>query len=61
MAGSRSEGTKPEGPPKLLREASHAAQAERIEAMLERWAAEDCSDEPEWDVEQVSAFRIPGS
>ena len=29
-----------------------AEQAARVGAMFERWAAEDVSDEPEWDIDQ---------
>ena len=38
-----------------------AEQAARVAAMLERWAAEDTSDEPEWDVDQLEqiAFSPP--
>ncbi len=33
----------------------------RIAAMLERWSAEDVSDEPEWDVSDIErvALRSP--
>jgi hypothetical protein len=26
--------------------------------MFERWAAEDVSDEPDWDVEQIERIRF---
>jgi hypothetical protein len=32
--------------------------AARLAAMFERWAAEDISDEPEWDVDQVERLRL---
>lgn len=30
----------------------------RVGAMFERWAAEDVSDEPEWDVDQVERITF---
>jgi hypothetical protein len=27
--------------------------AARVTAMFERWAADDVSDEPEWDIDQI--------
>lgn len=35
-----------------------AEQAARIAAMFERWAAEDVSEEPDWDVEQIERIRF---
>jgi hypothetical protein len=35
-----------------------AEQAARIAAMFERWAAEDVSDDPEWDVDQIERVRF---
>ncbi len=35
-----------------------AQRAERVRAMLERWAAEDVSDEPEWDVDDIEPMRF---
>lgn len=42
---------------------ARAAQAVRIEAMLDRWKTEDCSDEPDWDVEEIVPLRlgVPGA
>jgi hypothetical protein len=48
-------------PADLPSEVIRAEQAARVAAMFERWAAEDVSDEPEWDVDQVEqiAFSSP--
>jgi hypothetical protein len=48
-------------PAELPSEVIRAEQAARVAAMFERWAAEDVSDEPEWDVDQVEqiAFSSP--
>jgi hypothetical protein len=35
-----------------------AEQAARIRAMLKRWAAEDVTDEPEWDVTHVERLSF---
>lgn len=37
--------------------------ARRIRAMLQRWADEDVSDEPEWEVAEVTpmSFRDPAA
>ena len=35
-----------------------AEQAARIRAMLKRWATEDVTDEPEWDVAQVERLSF---
>ena len=40
-------------PAELPSEVIRAEQAARVAAMFERWDAEDVSDEPEWDVDQV--------
>ena len=32
--------------------------AARVAAMFERWAAEDISDEPEWDVDQIGRLTF---
>jgi hypothetical protein len=32
--------------------------AARVTAMFERWAADDISDEPEWDIDQVERLRF---
>ena len=42
-------------------EVIRAEQAARVAAMFDRWAAEDVSDEPEWDIDQVEqvAFSSP--
>lgn len=39
----------------------HVDRAKRIAAMLDRWEAEDVSDEPDWDVHDVGrvALRTP--
>ena len=39
-------------------QATRATRAARIEAMLDRWAEEDCSDEPEWEVAEIPSFRL---
>ena len=44
-------------PAELPSEVIRAEQAARVGAMFERWAAEDVSDEPEWDVDQVERIR----
>ena len=48
-------------PAELPSEVVRAEQAARVAAMFERWAAEDVSDEPEWDVGQIQqiAFSPP--
>jgi hypothetical protein len=40
---------------------THVDQAKRVAAMLDRWSAEDVSDEPDWDVADIApiALRIP--
>ena len=40
-------------PAELPSEVIRAEQAARVAAMFDRWAAEDVSDEPEWDIDQV--------
>jgi hypothetical protein len=35
--------------------------AARIAAMLDRWAAEDISDEPEWDVGDIQPMTLRSS
>jgi hypothetical protein len=35
-----------------------AEQAARVVAMLERWAAEDVSHEPGWDIDQIERIRF---
>ena len=32
--------------------------AARVAAMFERWAAEDISEEPDWDVDQISPVEF---
>lgn len=39
--------------PEALIEIIRRECAARVAALFERWAAEDISDEPEWDVDQV--------
>jgi hypothetical protein len=41
-------------------EAERTGQAARLVAMLKRWAAEDVSQEPDWDVEAVERVRFSG-
>jgi hypothetical protein len=43
-----------EAPTEIIRR----ERAARVGAMFERWAAEDVSDEPEWDVDQVEGLRF---
>jgi hypothetical protein len=38
-----------------------AERAARIAAMLDRWAAEDVSDEPEWDVGDIQPVTLRSS
>jgi hypothetical protein len=38
-----------------------AERATRIAAMLDRWAAEDVSDEPEWHVEDIQPTTLRSS
>ena len=45
---------------KTLRE-ERAERAARIAAMLDRWAAEDVSDEPEWDVGDIQPVTLHSS
>ncbi len=35
-----------------------AQRVQRVRAMLQRWAAEDVSDEPEWDVDDIEPMRF---
>ena len=35
-----------------------ADQAARVAAMLERWATEDVSDEPGWDIDQIERITF---
>jgi hypothetical protein len=35
-----------------------AERAARISAMLDRWNAEDISDEPEWSVEDLEPMKL---
>lgn len=35
-----------------------AERAARVRAMLARWQAEDTTDEPDWDVEDVEPMRL---
>jgi hypothetical protein len=41
-------------------EAERTEQAARLVAMLKRWATEDVSQEPDWDVEAVERVRFSG-
>jgi hypothetical protein len=38
-----------------------AERAARIAAMLDRWAAEDIADEPEWDVGDIQPMTLRSS
>ena len=44
--------------PASSEQATRTARAARIEAMLDRWSEEDCSDEPEWDVAEITPLRL---
>ena len=46
-------------PVELPSEVIRAEQAARVAAMFERWAGEDVSDEPDWDVDQVEQITFP--
>jgi hypothetical protein len=41
-------------------EAERTEQAARLAAMLTRWATEDVSQEPDWDVGEVERVRFSG-
>lgn len=41
--------------------AEMAERAARVAAMLDRWAAEDVSDEPEWDVGDIQPVTLRSS
>ena len=45
-------------PADLPSDVIRAEQAARIAAMFKRWAAEDVSDEPDWDVDQVEQITF---
>lgn len=45
---------------RALRE-ERTERAARIAAMLDRWAAEDVSDEPEWDVGDIQPMTFRSS
>ena len=47
------QGAKRASAEELLRE-----RAERVRAMIDRWAQEDVSGEPEWDVEDVAPLAL---
>jgi hypothetical protein len=38
-----------------------AERAARIAAMLDRWASEDVSDEPEWEVRDIQPMTLRSS
>ena len=42
----------------LSAEEEAAERAARVRSMLERWAAEDVSGEPEWDVSDVAPLSL---
>jgi hypothetical protein len=48
---------KPESAPP---EAERTEQAARLVAMLKRWATEDASQEPDWDVDALERVRFGG-
>ena len=50
--------TQPSEAARLDEQDERARRAERVRAMLERWAAEDVSDEPDWDVEDIEPMRF---
>jgi hypothetical protein len=39
-------------------ERARAERAARIAAMLDRWAAEDVSEEPDWDVGEINPVTL---
>jgi hypothetical protein len=41
-------------------EAERTEQAARLVAMLKRWATEDVSQEPDWDVDALVRVRFSG-
>jgi hypothetical protein len=41
-----------------VRRKERLERAARVAAMFERWATEDTSDEPEWDVDQVPRIEF---
>lgn len=41
-------------------EAERTEQAARLAAMLKRWATEDVSQEPDWDVESLEPVLFSG-
>jgi hypothetical protein len=45
-------------PAEFPSEVIRSEQAARVAAMLDRWAAEDVSDEPDWDVDQVERIAF---
>ena len=45
-------------PPEAPIESIRRERAMRVATMLERWATEDISAEPEWDVDQVDELRF---
>jgi hypothetical protein len=48
-------------PAELPSEVIRSEQAARIAAMFKRWAVEDVSDEPDWDVDQVEQIEFSRS
>ena len=45
-------------PAGLPSEIIRAEQAARVVAMFERWASEDVSGEPEWDIDQIERITF---
>ena len=41
-----------------LGDATRAGRAERVAAMLDRWATEDCPGEPDWDADAIEPLRL---
>jgi hypothetical protein len=42
----------------VTREQERSERAARVTAMLERWAQQDVSREPEWDIDDVQRLRL---
>jgi hypothetical protein len=49
---------KPTAEPEPVAKPELAEQAAKVRAMLDRWAAEDVSGEPDWDVEDIEPLRF---
>ena len=44
--------------PSSLGDVARVERAQRVASMLNRWAEEDCSDEPEWDADAIEPLRL---